>query len=248
MPCLSGALTGWALQQPGKNMLDEIIIVSPRGFCAGVERAVKIVEYALEQYPPPLFCRREIVHNQMVVNELREKGVAFVEELAEVPEGATVIFSAHGVPPSVHAEARQRQLHVIDATCPFVIKVHNEVKRFAREGYRILLIGHATHDEIVGIVGEAPEHVTVLQGVADAAAVQVEDPDKVAVMTQTTLSVNETEGVLSLLRQRFPRLQVPSKSDICYATHNRQFAARRPTAPIPIDWRKWCGRPASRRH
>jgi 4-hydroxy-3-methylbut-2-en-1-yl diphosphate reductase len=203
-----------------------VILVSPRGFCAGVRRAVEITEAALQVHAPPIYCHKEIVHNRQIVEGLRRKGVVFVSCLAEVPPGGTVIFSAHGVPPSVRDEATRRTLKVIDATCPFVTKVHSEVKRYAGGGYTIILLGHARHDEIVGIRGEAPEHVTVIENKEEAAAVRVADPAKVAAVTQTTLSVEETGNVMAVLRSRFPQLITPPEDDICYATLNRQKAVR----------------------
>ena len=204
----------------------KIILTKPRGFCAGVERAIAVVEQALERFPGPVYVRKEIVHNPHVVNDLRSKGARFVDELAEVPEGSTAIFSAHGVAPAVHEAAHTRRLQVIDATCPLVTKVHVEAKRFAREGYTILLIGHEGHDEVVGTMGEAPEAIRLVQTVEEARAVQVPNPAKVAVITQTTLSVDDTQAIVEALKQRFPSLISPSKDDICYATQNRQNAVK----------------------
>jgi 4-hydroxy-3-methylbut-2-enyl diphosphate reductase len=191
-----------------------------------VERAIEVVEQALIRFPGPVYVRKEIVHNPHVVSRLRHKGATFVEELTEVPEGATTIFSAHGVAPAVHEAAHQRQLQVIDATCPLVSKVHVEAKRFAREGYTILLIGHEGHDEVVGTMGEAPEAIRLIQTVEEARTVSVENPEKVAVITQTTLSVDDTRAIIDVLKQRFPTLIAPSKDDICYATQNRQNAVK----------------------
>jgi 4-hydroxy-3-methylbut-2-enyl diphosphate reductase len=206
--------------------LRKVILAKPRGFCAGVERAIEVVEQALDRFPGPVYVRKEIVHNPHVVNALRRKGAIFVEELADVPRGATTIFSAHGVSPAVHEGARARQLRVVDATCPLVTKVHIEAIRFAREGYTLLLIGHAGHEEVEGTMGEAPEAIRLVQTVEEARAVQVGDPDKVAVITQTTLSVDDTRAIIEVLRARFPALVAPHKDDICYATQNRQNAVK----------------------
>src|SRR3989338_8010044 len=206
--------------------LTKILLAKPSGFCAGVERAIEVVEQALQRFPGPVYVRKEIVHNRHVVNELRAKGARFVEELIEVPAGATAIFSAHGVSPAVHAAAQDRRLRVIDATCPLVTKVHVEAKRFAREGYTILLIGHAGHEEVEGTMGEAPGAIRLVQTVEDARRVTVPTPEKVAVITQTTLSVDDTRAIIDILRARFPQLVAPSKDDICYATQNRQNAVK----------------------
>jgi 4-hydroxy-3-methylbut-2-enyl diphosphate reductase len=206
--------------------LQKIILAKPRGFCAGVERAIEVVEQALERVPGPVYVRKEIVHNPHVVNALRNKGAVFVDELSEVPEGSTTIFSAHGVSPAVHQAAQERRLNVVDATCPLVTKVHVEAKRFAREGYTLLLIGHAGHEEVEGTMGEAPEAIRLIQTVEDARAVQVPNPEKVAVITQTTLSVDDTRAIIEALKARFPRLVAPAKDDICYATQNRQNAVK----------------------
>ena len=203
-----------------------VILAKPRGFCAGVERAIEVVEQALARFPGPVFVRKEIVHNPHVVNALRAKGAVFVDELTEVPEGSTTIFSAHGVSPAVHAAASTRRLQVIDATCPLVTKVHVEARRFAREGYTLLLIGHAGHEEVEGTMGEAPEAIRLIQTVEDARRVAVPDPEKVAIITQTTLSVDDTRAIIEALKTRFPTLAVPSKDDICYATQNRQNAVK----------------------
>ena len=206
--------------------LQKILLAKPRGFCAGVDRAIEVVEHALARFEGPIYVRKEIVHNPYVVNALRAKGTVFVEELREVPEGATAIFSAHGVSPEVHQQARQQHLRVIDATCPLVTKVHVEATRYAREGYAILLVGHQGHDEVIGTMGEAPASIQLVQTVEDAERVQVPNPDKVAVITQTTLSVDDTKAILDVLRRRFPKLIAPSKDDICYATQNRQNAVK----------------------
>ncbi len=202
-----------------------VLLARPRGYCAGVDRAVVTVEKALETYGAPVYVRKQIVHNKHVVATLEQRGAIFVEETAQVPEGAMVVFSAHGVSPAVHEEAAQRQLRVIDATCPLVTKVHKEAKRFAAEGYHIVLIGHNGHEEVEGTYGEAPDSIQVLDGADGGAAVealQVTDPDKVVWLSQTTLSVDETLDTVDLLRQRFPLMTSPPSDDICYATQNRQ--------------------------
>jgi 4-hydroxy-3-methylbut-2-enyl diphosphate reductase len=206
--------------------LGEIVLAGPRGFCAGVERAIEIVERALEVVGVPIYVRREIVHNRHVVEALREKGAIFVDELDEVPGGATVIFSAHGVSPAVRESATARQLRVIDATCPLVTKVHLEAIRYAKEGRTIVLVGHADHDEVIGTLGEAPRRIVVIDSVEEAERLVVEDPEKVAYLTQTTLSVDDTKAVIEVLRRRFPAILGPSRDDICYATQNRQAAVK----------------------
>jgi 4-hydroxy-3-methylbut-2-en-1-yl diphosphate reductase len=203
-----------------------VILLTPRGFCAGVVRAIDVVKIALQLYPAPIYVRKEIVHNRHVVDELRSMGTVFVEELSEVPEGGRVIFSAHGVSPAVRAEAKSRSLDVIDATCPLVTKVHLEARRFARQGYTILLIGHREHDEVVGTRGEAPGNTIVVSDVAEAGTVNVPDPSKVCYLTQTTLSLEEAAGIIARLRERFPAIQGPPAQDICYATENRQLAVK----------------------
>jgi 4-hydroxy-3-methylbut-2-enyl diphosphate reductase len=210
-----------------KSPISEILLAGPRGFCAGVERAIDIVELALSVWPHPVYVRREIVHNRLVVETLRDKGAVFVDELDEVPDGATVIFSAHGISPAVRAEARRRGLRVIDATCPLVTKVHLEAIRYAREGYSIVLIGHEDHDEVIGTLGEAPERIIVVDSVEEVERLAVPDPDKVAYLTQTTLSVDDTREVIDALRRKFPKIVGPSRDDICYATQNRQTAVKR---------------------
>jgi 4-hydroxy-3-methylbut-2-enyl diphosphate reductase len=212
----------------------EIVLAGPRGFCAGVERAIDIVEFALEVCPPPVYVRREIVHNRHVVETLRTKGAIFVDELDEVPDGATVIFSAHGVSPAVREDATRRGLRVIDATCPLVTKVHLEAVRYAREGYSIVLIGHEDHDEVIGTLGEAPQRIHVIAGAAEVETLEVPNPDKVAYLTQTTLSVDDTRDVIEALRRRFPRIVGPSRDDICYATQNRQAAAKTVAADVDV--------------
>jgi 4-hydroxy-3-methylbut-2-en-1-yl diphosphate reductase len=203
-----------------------VLLAAPRGYCAGVDRAVITVEKALETYGPPVYVRKQIVHNKHVVETLQDKGAIFVEETDEVPPGATVVFSAHGVAPVVHEEAERRQLHTIDATCPLVTKVHAEARRFAADDYDILLIGHEGHEEVVGTAGEAPDHVHLVDGPDDVANVRVRDPEKVAWLSQTTLSVDETLETVRLLRERFPALLDPPSDDICYATQNRQVAVK----------------------
>ncbi|UNO41957.1 4-hydroxy-3-methylbut-2-enyl diphosphate reductase [Streptomyces sp. MST-110588] len=204
-----------------------VLLAAPRGYCAGVARAVTVVEKALELYGAPVYVRHEIVHNKYVVKSLEHRGAVFVDEATEVPEGATVILSAHGVAPGVHEEAAARRLTTIDATCPLVTKVHKEALRFAREDYDILLIGHAGHEEVIGTSGQAPDHITVVDGPDDAATVEVRDPEKVAWLSQTTLSVDETTATVAALRARFPHLLSPPGDDICYATQNRQAAVKR---------------------
>src|SRR4051812_20200389 len=203
-----------------------VLLAAPRGYCAGVDRAVITVEKALDLYGAPVYVRKQIVHNKHVVSDLESRGAVFVEELDEVPEGATVVFSAHGVAPTVHAEAEERGLKTIDATCPLVTKVHHEAKRFAGDDYDILLIGHAGHEEVEGTSGEAPEHIQLVQGPADVGAIVVRDPAKVAWLSQTTLSVDETLETVDAIRKRFPELLDPPSDDICYATQNRQLAVK----------------------
>jgi 4-hydroxy-3-methylbut-2-enyl diphosphate reductase len=203
-----------------------VLLASPRGYCAGVDRAVVTVEKALELYGAPVYVRKQIVHNRHVVEDLEARGAIFVDENDEVPEGALVIFSAHGVAPSVHEEAAQRNLRTIDATCPLVTKVHHEARRFSNEGYQILLIGHEGHEEVVGTSGQAPEHITLVDGPDHVDDVQVPDPDKVVWLSQTTLSVDETMETVDRLRQRYPNLMSPPSDDICYATQNRQAAVK----------------------
>jgi len=203
-----------------------VLLAKPRGYCAGVDRAVQTVEQALELYGAPVYVRRQIVHNAHVVRSLEVKGAVFVEETDEVPEGATVVFSAHGVAPTVHEGAARRNLRTIDATCPLVTKVHVEARRFAAEDNDILLIGHAGHEEVVGTTGQAPANIHLVDGVDDAATVEVRDPAKVAYLSQTTLSVDETMQTVAALKARFPLLQGPPSDDICYATQNRQLAVK----------------------
>jgi 4-hydroxy-3-methylbut-2-enyl diphosphate reductase len=204
----------------------KIILVSPRGFCAGVVRAIDVVKIALELYGAPIYVRKEIVHNRHVVDELREAGAIFVEELAEVPEGSRVIFSAHGVSPAVRAEAKGRSLQVIDATCPLVTKVHLEAVKFARQGYTIVLIGHRDHDEVIGTLGEAPESTVLVETVDDVKRLEVRDPAKTCYLTQTTLSLDETREIIEALKEKFPAVKAPPAQDICYATENRQLGVK----------------------
>jgi 4-hydroxy-3-methylbut-2-enyl diphosphate reductase len=201
-----------------------VLLASPRSFCAGVERAIDIVEHALTKHGRPVYVRKQIVHNSHVVADLESRGAVFVDELAEVPPGSVVVFSAHGVSPAVHAEAQQRELGVIDATCPLVTKVHTEARRFATRGDTVLLIGHAGHEEVEGTLGEAPEQTILVEDVAQARVVTVPDPTRVSYLTQTTLAVDETEEIVAVLRSRFPLLRGPATDDICYATTNRQHA------------------------
>ncbi|WP_421865135.1 4-hydroxy-3-methylbut-2-enyl diphosphate reductase [Parvibaculum sp.] len=204
-----------------------LLLASPRGFCAGVDRAIQIVELAIEKYGPPVYVRHEIVHNRYVVEELERKGAIFVEELDEVPAGAKVIFSAHGVPKSVPEEAQSRELFFLDATCPLVSKVHVEAERLHERGLEILLIGHAGHPEVIGTMGQLPDGaVSLIETVADAEALQPRDPEKIAFVTQTTLSVDDTAEIVAVLRRRFPSIAGPHKEDICYATTNRQEAVK----------------------
>ena len=216
------ALADWARAAGPRRVL----LAGPRSFCAGVERAIEVVERALRRHGPPVYVRKQIVHNAHVVRDLERRGAVFVEDLAEVPPGALVVFSAHGVAPAVRAEAARRGLSVIDATCPLVAKVHAEARRFARGGYTIALIGHAGHEEVEGTSGEAPGRVRVLASVEEAERLEVPDPERVAYLTQTTLAVDEAEEVVAALRRRFPALAGPASADICYATTNRQEAVR----------------------
>lgn len=204
-----------------------VLLAAPRGYCAGVDRAVIAVEKALEQYGAPIYVRHEIVHNKYVVQTLEKKGAIFVDQTAEVPEGSIVMFSAHGVAPTVHAEAAERKLATIDATCPLVTKVHKEAVRFAKEDYDILLIGHEGHEEVIGTSGEAPDHITLVDGPDDVANVEVRDPDKVVWLSQTTLSVDETMETVDALKSKYPNLLSPPSDDICYATQNRQTAVKK---------------------
>jgi 4-hydroxy-3-methylbut-2-en-1-yl diphosphate reductase len=203
-----------------------VLLAAPRGYCAGVDRAVQTVEKALELYGPPVYVRKEIVHNKHVVSELAKRGAIFVEEQTEVPEGELVVFSAHGVAPSVHANSATRRLRTIDATCPLVTKVHVEARKFAELGYTIVLIGHAGHEEVEGTTGEAPDNIILVETVDDVDALELDDPEHVAFITQTTLSVDETGEIIARLRERFPAIVSPKSDDICYATTNRQIAVK----------------------
>ncbi len=211
-----------------------VLLAKPRGYCAGVDRAVETVEKALEQYGAPIYVRKQIVHNAHVVRTLEGKGAIFVDETANVPEGEIVVFSAHGVAPVVHDEARERSLRTIDATCPLVTKVHVEARRFAADDYDILLIGHEGHEEVVGTAGEAPDHIHLVDGPDEAATVEVRNPERVAFLSQTTLSVDETQATVAALRKRFPALQGPPSDDICYATQNRQTAVKQIAADAQL--------------
>ncbi len=204
----------------------KILIASPRGFCAGVERAIEIVERALERFGPPVYVRREIVHNHHVVDDLRNRGAIFVDELAQVPAGSVAVFSAHGVSPAVRTDAARRGLRVIDATCPLVAKVHQEALRFAQEEAEILMIGHEGHEEVEGTMGEAPERIRLVTSVADVERLEIPPDRPIAVLTQTTLSVDDTAAIMAAIRQRFPQAETPAKDDICYATQNRQSAVK----------------------
>lgn len=204
----------------------KVYLVSPRGFCAGVRRAIDIVDLALERFKAPVYVRKEIVHNKLVVEDFQKRGVIFIDEVQEAPTGSTVIFSAHGIAPQVREDAQARKLRTIDATCPLVTKVHLEVHRFMREGYTLMLIGHKDHDEVVGTMGEAPGKITLVENVEQALTVPVPNPEKIMVLTQTTLSVDETKEILEAIRKRFPHAKTPAKEDICYATQNRQDAVR----------------------
>ena len=209
-----------------RTMVKKLILASPRGFCAGVVRAIDVVRIALEACPPPIYVRKQIIHNAYVVDELRQEGAVFVDSLDQVPSGGTVIFSAHGVSPQVWAEARSRSLNVIDATCPLVTKVHVEAVRYSKQGFTVVLIGHEGHEEVVGTMGEAPESTVLVSNIEDVQALEVEDPEEIAYLTQTTLSIEDTREIIAALRQRFPMIQGPPSEDICYATQNRQLAVR----------------------
>jgi 4-hydroxy-3-methylbut-2-enyl diphosphate reductase len=219
---------------PNLGAEKKIFLLKPRGFCAGVVRAIDVVKIALELYGRPVYVRKEIVHNKHVVDELREAGAIFVEELHEVPSGGRAIFSAHGVAPSVRSEAVQRNLDVIDATCPLVTKVHLEAVRFARDGYSIVLIGHKDHDEVIGTLGEVPECSYLVETVQDVDNLVLPDPTRVRYLTQTTLSLDETRDIISRLKQRFPLIDGPHSQDICYATENRQMAVKAVSTAIDV--------------
>lgn len=211
-----------------------VFLANPRGFCAGVSYAIEIVHLVLERYGPPVWVRHEIVHNRHVVEELRGRGARFVDNVACVPEGALLIFSAHGVSPAVRAEARARNLRVIDATCPLVTKVHLQVLRYAREGYEIVMVGHRGHVEVEGTMGHAPDRMYLVETVRDVEGLVVRDPEKLAVVTQTTLSVDDTRDILRALQQRFPAIRLPAREDICYATQNRQLAVKALARRTPL--------------
>jgi 4-hydroxy-3-methylbut-2-enyl diphosphate reductase len=215
-----------SIPAPVSGSEKKIILLKPRGFCAGVVRAIDVVKIALDLYGAPIYVRKEIVHNKHVVDELRNAGAIFVEELAEVPEGARVIFSAHGVAPSVRQEAKDRKLQVIDATCPLVTKVHLEAKKLARDSHTIILIGHRDHDEVIGTLGEAPQNTILVSDVADVDALNIANPERMAYLTQTTLSLDETQDIVRRLMERFPKITGPKTQDICYATENRQLAVK----------------------
>src|SRR6185437_11087309 len=206
---------------------EKLLLAAPRGYCAGVDRAVQTVESALELYGPPVYVRKEIVHNKHVVEQLRERGAIFVDSEREVPEGSVTVFSAHGVAPAVYENARMRRLQTIDATCPLVTKVHVEARRFAAAGYTIVLVGHDGHEEVEGTMGEAPDQIVLVQSEEDVDALDLPDPEHVAYISQTTLSVDETRGIIERLRERFPAIVGPRTDDICYATTNRQAAVRK---------------------
>jgi len=208
------------------GMVERVLLASPRGYCAGVERAVETVERLLDLHGPPIYVRKQIVHNIHVVRELEERGAIFVESETEVPSGARIVLSAHGVAPSVYANSAELGLRTTDATCPLVTKVHVEARRYAAEGYTVVLIGHAGHEEVVGTMGEAPDATVLVQSVEEAEALEVPDPDRVAYITQTTLSVDETGEIIAAIRRRFPNARAPKRDDICYATSNRQWAVK----------------------
>ena len=208
------------------NTPSRLLLAAPRGYCAGVDRAVQTVEHALDLHGAPVYVRKEIVHNKHVVQELTKRGAIFVEEETEVPEGALVVFSAHGVAPSVHENSAKRNLRTIDATCPLVTKVHVEARKFAQEGYTIILVGHDGHEEVEGTTGEAPESIVLVETAEDVDDLEVVDPERVAFITQTTLSVDETAGIIARLREKFPAITSPKSDDICYATTNRQLAVK----------------------
>ena len=219
---------------PNRGADKKIFLLKPRGFCAGVVRAIDVVKIALDLYGPPVYVRKEIVHNKHVVDELREAGAIFVEELDEVPTGARAIFSAHGVAPSVRRQAKERRLDVIDATCPLVTKVHLEAVRFARDGYSIVLIGHKDHDEVIGTLGEVPDRSYLVETLEDVDRLELPDSTRVRYLTQTTLSLDETRDLIGRLKERFPHLEGPPAQDICYATENRQMAVKAVSEAIDL--------------
>ncbi|HYH61325.1 MAG TPA: 4-hydroxy-3-methylbut-2-enyl diphosphate reductase [Solirubrobacterales bacterium] len=222
------------MAQATLNVPDRVRLAAPRGYCAGVDRAVETVERALDMHGPPVYVRKEIVHNKHVVEQLAERGAIFVEEETEVPEGELVVFSAHGVSPAVHENAAARQLRTIDATCPLVTKVHVSARKFADQGYTIIMIGHEGHEEVEGTMGEAPDAITLVETVDDADSVEVPDPEHVAFITQTTLSVDETAEIIERLRERFPKIVSSKSEDICYATTNRQIAVKQLAAECDL--------------
>jgi 4-hydroxy-3-methylbut-2-enyl diphosphate reductase len=213
-------------QAPARATPKRVLLAAPRGYCAGVDRAVQAVEQALELYGAPVYVRKEIVHNKHVVKQLSKRGAIFVEEETEVPEGKVVVFSAHGVAPTVHENARDRQLQTIDATCPLVTKVHVEARKFAQDGYTIILVGHEGHEEVEGTTGEAPANIVLVESAEAVDALELDDPDHVAYITQTTLSLDETSGIIARLKEKFPKIVGPKSDDICYATTNRQIAVK----------------------
>jgi 4-hydroxy-3-methylbut-2-enyl diphosphate reductase len=213
-------------QAPARATPKRVLLAAPRGYCAGVDRAVQAVEQALELYGAPVYVRKEIVHNKHVVKQLSKRGAIFVEEETEVPEGKVVVFSAHGVAPTVHENARDRQLQTIDATCPLVTKVHVEARKFAQDGYTIVLVGHEGHEEVEGTTGEAPGNIVLVESAEAVDALELDDPDHVAYITQTTLSLDETSGIIARLKEKFPKIVGPKSDDICYATTNRQIAVK----------------------
>ncbi len=215
-----------ATENPRKTGPSKVLLAAPRGYCAGVDRAVQTVEHALDLHGAPIYVRKEIVHNKHVVQQLEKRGAIFVDQETEVPEGEMVVFSAHGVAPSVHENAAERGLRTIDATCPLVTKVHVEARKFAEQGYTIVLIGHEGHEEVEGTTGEAPENIVLVQTADDVDTLEVDDPSKVAYITQTTLSVDETTAIIERLKQKFPEIMGPRTDDICYATTNRQMAVK----------------------
>src|SRR5688572_5621447 len=220
---------------PQMHAPEKLLLAAPRGYCAGVDRAVQTVERALELHGAPVYVRKEIVHNKHVVEQLRERGAIFVDELDDsIPQGATTVFSAHGVSPAVHADAERRGLRTIDATCPLVTKVHREAVKFADEGYTIVLVGHAGHEEVEGTTGEAPEHIVLVQTEEDVDTLEVADPERVAYISQTTLSVDETRSIINRLREKFPSIIGPRTDDICYATTNRQAAVKQMAAQCDL--------------
>jgi 4-hydroxy-3-methylbut-2-enyl diphosphate reductase len=215
-------------------MVRKVLLASPRGYCAGVERAVETVEKALELYGPPVYVRKQIVHNLHVVRDLEARGAIFVDSEEDVPPGKTVVFSAHGVAPSVHASAASRRLKTIDATCPLVTKVHVQARRYAADGYTVILVGHAGHEEVVGTMGEAPDSIVLVESVEDAERLELPDTQRIAYTTQTTLSVDETGEIIAVLRRRFPAIRAPKKEDISYATSNRQWAVKEMLSEVDL--------------